>query len=171
MVGEKLLLTGLPGMGKTTLVRKVLDVLGERALGFYTQEIRERGKRKGFRLITTWGEEGLLAHEGLDSPFRVSRYSVSLDFLEEVIGGIQGRWRPGRILVVDEVGKMELFSQVFRDWIEKAALDPGVPFLATIALKSRDPLVVRLKKKLSLWEVALANRDTLLQEITRVFGF
>ena len=99
-MGEKLLLTGLPGMGKTTLVRKVLDVLGERALGFYTQEIRERGKRKGFRLITTWGEEGLLAHEGLDSPFRVSRYSVSLDFLEEVIGGIQGRWRPGRILVV-----------------------------------------------------------------------
>ena len=71
----------------------------------------------------------------------------------------------------DEVGKMELFSQVFRDWIEKVALDPGVPFLATIALKSRDPLVVRLKKKLSLWEVALANRDTLLQEITRVFGF
>lgn len=167
---KKLLLTGSPGVGKTTLLRRALDLLGEGALGFYTQEIREKGKRKGFRLITTWGEEGLLAHEGLDSPFRVSRYGVSLDFLDEVIGVVQRRWRPGWILVVDEVGKMELFSWVFRDWIEKVALDPGVPFLATIALRSRDPLVLKLKKELPLWDVALANRDALLQEITRFLG-
>ena len=169
-MAKKLLLTGSPGVGKTTLVKKVLESLGEEALGFYTQEIREKGARRGFRLITTWGEEGILAHEGLDSPFRVSRYGVTLDFLERVIGVIQRKWRPGWILVVDEVGKMELFSRVFRDWIEKVALDPKVPFLATIALRSRDPLVLKLKKELPLWEVTLANRDTLLQEITRFLG-
>lgn len=167
---KKLLLTGSPGVGKTTLVKRVLDHLGERALGFYTQEIRERGRRKGFRLITTWGEEGLLAHEGLASPFRVSRYGVNPGLLDEVIGMVQRIWRPGRILVVDEVGKMELFSRVFRDWIEEVALAPGVPFLATIALRSRDPLVLKLKEALPLWEVTPANRDALLQGITRFLG-
>jgi len=169
-MAKKLLLTGSPGVGKTTLVKKVLESLGEEALGFYTQEIREKGARRGFRLITTWGEEGILAHEGLGSPFRVSRYGVTLDFLERVIGVIQRKWRPGRILVVDEIGKMELFSRVFRDWVEEVAPDPKVPFLATIALRSRDPLVLKLKRELPLWEVTLANRDTLPQEITRFLG-
>ncbi len=168
---KKLLLTGLPGVGKTTLTKKVLDALGERALGFYTLEIREGGKRRGFRLLTTWGDGGLLAHEMMESPFRVSRYGVDLSFLETVVGRFREEWSPGKMLVVDEIGKMELLSRVFRGWIEKVALDPGVPFLATIVLKSWDPLVLRLKKELLLWEVTLANRGALLRETARFFGF
>ncbi len=128
----KLLLTGLPGVGKTTVVVKVLGSLGERALGFYTREVRERGKRVGFRLVTTWGEEGWLARVGLDSPWRVSRYGVDLAFLEEVVGRLREEWSPGKVLVVDEIGKMELFSSLFRAWIEEVALDPSVPFLVKI---------------------------------------
>lgn len=168
-MAAKLLLTGLPGVGKTTLVKRVMEVLGDRSLGFYTQEVREEGKRVGFRLITTWGEEGWLARVGLASPYRVSRYGVSLAFLEEVVARLREEWSPGKVLVVDEIGKMELFSSKFRAWIEEVALNPAVPFLATIALKSRDPLVVRLKKALLLWEVTRENRGQLSQRVVKLF--
>ena len=113
-MAAKLLLTGLPGVGKTTLVKRVMEVLGDRSLGFYTQEVREEGKRVGFSLITTWGEEGWLARVGLASPYRVSRYGVSLAFLEEVVARLKEEKSPGKVLVVDEIGKMELFSSKFR---------------------------------------------------------
>ncbi len=166
----KLLLTGLPGVGKTTVVMKVMEGLGERALGFYTEEVREKGRRVGFRLVTTWGEEGWLARVGFSSPYRVSRYRVDLAFLDLVVARLREEWAPGRVLVVDEIGRMELFSPGFREWIESVALDPAVPFLATIALKSRDPLVLRLKATLPLWEVTQKNRDHLPRKVLAIFG-
>ncbi len=156
-------------MGKTTVVIRVLEALGDRALGFYTREVRERGRRVGFKLVTTWGEEGWLARVGLASPHRVSRYGVDLAFLEKVVERLREEWSPGRVLVVDEIGKMELFSSIFRTWVEEVALDPVVPFLATIALKSHDPLVLRLKKALALWEVTRENRDTLPEKVSLLF--
>lgn len=166
----KLLLTGFPGVGKTTVVTRVLEVLGDRSLGFYTLEVREKGRRVGFRLVTTWGDEDWLARVGLASPFRVSRYGVDLTFLEAVVARLREEWTPGEVLVVDEIGKMELFSSKFRAWIEEVALDPGVPFLATVALKSRDLLVARLKEKLPLWQVTLENRGDLPQRVVELFS-
>lgn len=107
---------------------------------------------------------------GFSSPYRVSRYGVDLTFLDLVVARLREEWAPGRVLVVDEIGKMELFSPRFREWIGDVALDPAVPFLATIALKSRDPLVLRLKATLPLWEVTRENRDSLPLKVLAVFG-
>jgi nucleoside-triphosphatase len=90
---------------------------------------------------------------------------VSLEFLEKVVNELKKRWQPGEVMIVDEIGKMELFSELFREWIREAALDANMPFLATIALKSRDPVVIHLKKALPCWEVTHLNRNKLATKV------
>jgi nucleoside-triphosphatase len=85
---KNILVTGLPGVGKTTLVRRVGDQLKDlKCAGFYTAEIRKGGVRKGFELIDFAGRRRVLAHVRFKSPFRVGKYSVDVkhfeDFLDE----------------------------------------------------------------------------------------
>ncbi len=77
-----LLLTGRPGVGKTTVLRAVARLLaGAHLIGFYTEEIREAGERRGFRLVTFDGKEAILAH--IDLPFsRVSKYGVDVAVID-----------------------------------------------------------------------------------------
>jgi nucleoside-triphosphatase len=77
--GQKVLLTGPPGVGKTTLMKRVVEELGHLdPVGFYTAEIREGGARKGFQLESLDGRTGLLSHVDIKGPLRVGRYKVDL---------------------------------------------------------------------------------------------
>ena len=78
------LLTGRPGTGKTSLIKQVAAQMKGKAGGFYTEEIRSRGTREGFRLVTLDGAEVILAHVNFHSPYRVSKYGVDIDGLERV---------------------------------------------------------------------------------------
>jgi nucleoside-triphosphatase len=81
---EVYLLTGRPGTGKTSLIKQVASHMNGQAGGFYTEEIRSRGVREGFKLITLDGEEAILAHVDIRSPYRVSKYGVDVDVLDRV---------------------------------------------------------------------------------------
>lgn len=82
---KNILLTGTPRVGKTTLVKRVVEGTRERgAGGFYTEEIRDRGDRIGFKILTLDGREGLLAHVSHKSRFRVGRYHVNIKDLEDI---------------------------------------------------------------------------------------
>ena len=83
------LLTGRPGIGKTTLIKKVIDMTSLSKGGFYTEEIREAGQRVGFSLTTLDRKESVLAHVKIRSPYRVGRYGVDIDSFE-AIGADQG---------------------------------------------------------------------------------
>ncbi len=134
------LVTGLPGCGKTTLVRQAVEQLGVPATGFYTEEIRlpagrhgTGGRREGFALVTLDGKRATLASVRIRGPHRVSRYGVDVEALENV--GLPALERAdAKLLVIDEIGKMELFSERFREAV-LSALDGGRPVLATIMLK------------------------------------
>ena len=78
------LLTGRPETGKTNLVKQVAAQIKGKAGGFYTEEIRSQGTREGFRLVTLDGKETVLAHINIHSPYRVSKYGVSIDALDRV---------------------------------------------------------------------------------------
>jgi nucleoside-triphosphatase len=67
-VARGLLLTGRPGVGKATIVGKVVSRLGTRAGGFYSTESRERGRRTRFRLVGLDGSEGTLLSREYDEP-------------------------------------------------------------------------------------------------------
>ena len=81
---EKVLLTGRPGCGKTTLIKCVVNNLPGRAGGFYTEEIRDGGTRAGFKIVTLDGEEVVFAHVCLQTPEHVGKYGLDLSVLETV---------------------------------------------------------------------------------------
>jgi nucleoside-triphosphatase len=142
---EAYLLTGSPGVGKTTLIREVLSRTGARAGGFYTQELRGPRGRLGFEIVTLEGERAVLSHVDFPSPYRVSKYGVDLEALDRVgVGALRQALQEREVVVVDEIGKMELLSTSFREAV-LAALESDKKVLGTILL-SPHPFADTIKK-------------------------
>jgi nucleoside-triphosphatase len=116
------LLTGKPGVGKTTIIKKVVEGR-ENAGGFYTEEIRDR-YRKGFKIMTLDGEEGILAHVDIKNRRTVGKYGVNTPDIDAIAVKSVEESLDREIIVIDEIGKMELYSEKFRDILGKA-LDTG----------------------------------------------
>lgn len=170
-MGRAYLLTGRPGVGKTTCLRKALELARVLAGGFFTEEIRERGARVGFALETLDGRRTTLAHVNQRGSPRVGKYGVDLAALERVgVPAIREAVRQGRLVVVDEIGKMELASPAFREAVEEAILSPAV-VLGTI-LSAPHPWAdrIRARPNVRLIPVTPANRDALPQELARLLG-
>ena len=169
-MGRTLLLTGRPGIGKTTVVKAVADLLRDRAGGFYTEEIRGPGGRKGFRLVTLDGQEAVMAHvdlRGRGRP-RVSRYGVDVSAVERVgVSALRRAMQAGQIVVVDEIGKMELFCGPFKDVVLQAIGGPHT-VVATVMAKP-NPWVDGLKSmpQVEVWEVTVENRDAVAEHIVQ----
>ncbi len=157
-----LLLTGVPGVGKTTLIRNVARDLPVGSLrGFYTQEMREHGRRTGFRLITFHGEEGVMAHIDFPHSAQVGKYPVDVAAVDRLT---EAALRPApetTVYVVDEIGKMECLSRRFVIAL-RSLLASGNPVLATVARKGGG-LIGEVKERddVQIWEVTHANRDDL----------
>ena len=167
-VTKNLLLTGVPGIGKSTASLRLANMLTGKVLGgFVTQEIRARGERRGFRLQCFDGTEGRLAHVDFRGFPRVGRYGVDVRAFEAVI---EKALAPGsaELYLVDEIGKMECLSPLFRRLIIEI-LDAERPALATIALKGGG-LIADIKRRadVQLVEITAANRDRVTGEILRV---
>ena len=105
-----------------------------KAGGFYTEEIRSHGVREGFRLVTLDGQEVILAHINIHSPYRVSKYGVDIDSLDRVgVSALHKAAQQCDLVVIDEIGKMELFSANFRRAVSQM-IDSGKRILGTIML-------------------------------------
>jgi len=159
---KNVLLTGPPGCGKTTVVRCVVEQLRDRRLaGFYTREIRQRGRRLGFEAIGLNGGSTVLAHLDFKSRQRVGRYGVELDGFDRLVREELDGDEEVDLFVIDEFGKMEMFSETFAS-TAVAALDGPVPVLATIAARGGG-LIARTKERpdVEVIEVTGANREGL----------
>jgi nucleoside-triphosphatase len=157
-------ITGPPRSGKTTLVMKLLEKLSAlKAAGFYTEEIRERGERKGFKLISLSGASGTLSHVDVKSPRRVGKYRVDVEGFENFLSKIS--FDDADVAVVDEIGKMEVMSPRFRELIEKLIVSDKT-LIATIALRG-DAFIEGVKKTpgARLFTVTQENRAEVLREI------
>ncbi len=145
--------------------------MGGRVGGFYTEEIRSGGVREGFRLVTLDGRQATMAHLNIRSPYRVSKYGVDVDSLERV--GVPALYRAaqqGNLVVIDEIGKMELFSASFREAISQI-IGSGKRVLGTIMLQSH-PRADRVKqdRRVHLIEVTRDNRHQVLEELRDWLG-
>ncbi|KPK22179.1 MAG: hypothetical protein AMJ76_00560 [Dehalococcoidia bacterium SM23_28_1] len=128
------LLTGRPGCGKTTLIRRLAEDLGAPAGGFYTEEIRRGARREGFALITLDGQAATMASVHIASRRRVSKYGVDMEAIDRVgVPAIERATSKATLVVIDEIGKMELFSNRFRQAV-LSALESGKPILGSIML-------------------------------------
>lgn len=164
----RLFLTGNPGVGKTTLIRAVAGRLeGITCAGFYTEETRQSGQRTGFKIVTLDGQEGSLATLGRQKP-TVGKYSIHVEEFEKlVLPHLDPVRTPADLLVIDEIGKMELLSHQFRTRIIEL-LAQRTNLLATITKKGNG-FVDQIKRRsdVEIIEVTRKNRDELPEELTR----
>jgi len=165
---KNLLMTGLPGVGKTTLIRKLYEALKPfHPVGFCTTEIREEGIRRGFELVDLRGTRRVLSHVAIKSPYRIGRYKVDVRGFEDFLDGISFFDPSSSVILVDEIGKMECLSSRFNK-IVREAFDSKKCVIATIALKGGGLIAeVKQRQDAKLFELTLRNRDVFLSEILR----
>ena len=163
---KNIIITGLPGVGKTTLIKGILhEIRSLNPIGFYTEEIREKGIRTGFSLINVTGEKSILASENIPSRFRVGKYGVDLVNFEKFIGTIPFRDPANSLIIIDEIGKMECFSKMFTELVIEL-LSSNKLVVATVALKGTGLMAqVKSRPDIELIEITTDNRNDLLPSI------
>jgi|Deesub1362A_J573_1020465.scaffolds.fasta_scaffold00289_22 nucleoside-triphosphatase len=164
---RNLLITGRPGVGKTTLVMRVVDSLDKGvAGGFYTQEIREGRHRVGFIAKTVDGRSQILAHVDIKSRFRVGRYGVDVGAIDDlIVSSIDDAIKERKVVIIDEIGKMELFSERFRQAVLQA-MDSQRVVIATIAVYNNEFLrALKERRDVRLFELDIENREGLFMDV------
>ncbi|EDW44305.1 cancer-related nucleoside-triphosphatase homolog [Drosophila sechellia] len=173
-----IILTGRPGVGKTTLVLKICSALREKGRilqGFYTEDVQGEGisLRIGFDVVTLAGKRGILSRKNPEDQLRrpkVGEYSVFVQDFESIalpVLSTQDSQPEPDLLVVDEVVKMELLSKRFESAITDL-LKKKRALLVTIPEKSTLALVEQLRKSAGskIYQVTKSNRNDLAREIT-----
>lgn len=159
---QKIFLTGTPGVGKTTVIKRFLTLWGTKASGFITEEIREGNIRKGFVIRTLDGIVAPLASvDNTEAEHKVGKYGIYVENIADVAAGSLLKSGFDELVIVDEVGKMECLSREFRQAIRKIVEGP-YKVLGTIAKKGNS-FIEKLKKHpgLMIIEVTRENRDEL----------
>ncbi|MBN2407572.1 MAG: AAA family ATPase [Elusimicrobia bacterium] len=157
---KNIFLTGAPSSGKTTLIKKIINGLGLPCGGFYTEEERIGDRRAGFMMKTIDGRTAYLAHRDIVSGCRIRRYGVSIENIENIaVDSISPSGN--KIIVLDEIGKMECFSERFRKAAVDALDSPNI-VIGTITLGGGG-FIENIKKRddMEIIEVLPANRDGL----------
>ncbi len=161
----KLLLTGNPRSGKTTLLEGFIEAVPDRQ-GFVTREVREDGERVGFELVSSLGQTATLASVNSTSDIRVSRYGVEVDKLDAFLKDLP-QVQAGNLLYVDEIGQMELFSDKFKSLIA-SYLNSDNPYAGTITSVFHDDFTDKVLRRddVVLLKIGQDNRD----EVRAVLG-
>jgi len=160
-----ILITGKPGVGKTTLIQNVVAKVKLSCQGFYTREIRiDQESRVGFEIVTLDGKTALLAHVDHLTPHRLGKYFVNVDNINHIIVPcIDNAIKQAQVIIIDEIGRMELFSPQFQQIMLKA-LDSPKSVLGTITLANL-PFVKKIKARPDVILVGLRHDNR--QEVYR----
>jgi len=166
MPETNILLTGQPGSGKTTLIKKVLERADFTAGGFLSNEMRRGNQRVGFTIDTLKGRRGILAHIDLDTEHRIGKYYVDIESLNSVgVAALRDAMDESEVVVIDEIGKMELLSDEFRHTLERL-LSSSQPVLGTI-MKGKNTITNEIKERedVAVFQVTEETRSYLINEI------
>lgn len=169
----RVLLEGPPKIGKSTVVERLVQLLHQSDIpvgGFITRELREDGRRVGFAVKDLEGPEALLAHQDFRTRVQVGRFYVDVPAFEGVgLPALERAVEQGRIVVIDEIARMELASAAFLDALA-SVLDSAASVVATVHVNEH-PVTDKLKKRsdIELIEVTESNRDELPSRIYERF--
>lgn len=172
---KNFLITGLPGVGKTTLIKRIIDwVQSQKGLwvrGFYTSEFREGGKRQGFEIVTTENQRATLAHRLIPSLYKVGKYGVDVLEFERIVMPLFEVGESSNVLwVIDEIGKMECFSEKFTEAIRRI-LDSTNPVVATVAYRGSGFIAeVKRRPDVTLFTLKPSNREQIFHSIIDAIG-
>jgi nucleoside-triphosphatase THEP1 len=160
MTGKNVFITGPPRCGKSTLIEKLIARIEKPATGFFTRQITEKGQRVGFSITTLDGKEGVLAHANIKGRFKVGKYTVNLHDIDQIAVPSMLPSTPDDVIVIDEVGKMECFSPIFKQVLTKL-LDSDHQVIGSIAQKgARFIRKIKARDDILLFSVSPENRDS-----------
>jgi nucleoside-triphosphatase len=144
------------------LIEEVIRRINKPATGFFTRELRERHKRVGFSIETLEGKTGVLAHHDIRSTYRVGKYGVNLQDVDQIAVPSMVPSSPEQVVVIDEIGKMECFSDLFRQTL-LAVLSSQNQVIGSIAIKG-DRFIQSIKKRddVTLVSITEKTRDAAL---------
>jgi nucleoside-triphosphatase len=168
---QNILVTGRPGIGKSTVIKKVMDALGpSKVEGFWTSEVRQGTERVGFGISTLDGQTALLAHADLKSGPRIGRYIVNVSDIDRVIIPVLRHARETeKTIVIDEIASMELTSPGFAPEVRKCLDTRRV--LGTLQQRGGNFVQeVRARSDVSIMELRTDNRDLMHQTILSLLG-
>ncbi|MFW9767373.1 MAG: NTPase [Candidatus Thorarchaeota archaeon] len=157
---RNILLTGRPGVGKTTAIRKIVERLPPvTTRGFLSYEMRERGRRVGFAIETLSGKKGTLAHIDFKTGYRVSKYHVSVEDIDSIIiPELREARESDNLIIIDEIAKMEMFSKLFAPEVRRC-LDTGRVVGTIQQRRSLFLDEVRQRRDVRVLELTLNNRN------------
>lgn len=172
----KILITGPPRCGKSTLISKLIDYISKKNFiihGFLTPEVRKDATRIGFDVLNILtGKKARLARIGnYKTRFKLGKYKIFIDEFEELISNLEQNIEKERtLIVIDEIGKMELFSTKFQD-ILRSIFRSNIPILATIGLKLNHPIKDYILKipEVTLFNLTRQNQQKIFQKIITIF--
>lgn len=168
------LVTGSPGSGKTTVIKKVGAILNEEGLkpgGIYCPEIRSKGRREGFKIIDIMtGKSKILAHSNLEDGPRVSKYRVNVSNIDEICStAIPNALNKADFIIIDEIAPMEIYSKEFRKYVNKA-LDSEKPLMGVIHKRSKSGFIgeVKQRKDSEIFEINKGNREKMPEKLAEL---
>ena len=164
---KNILITGLPRVGKTTLITNIIKEMDKKVIGFITEEIKENNRRIGFEIRTYSGQQMLLASKrNTTSRYRVASYGVYLENIDSVVNSLASKLNSTEydLIIIDEIGKMELFSSKFKTFVMNCLEKKKV--LGTIMLKDNDfSKTVKMREDTILFEITVSNREEMRSKI------
>jgi len=164
-MSSKILVTGKPGCGKTTLLREIVAESQFDFKGFFTDEIREKNNRVGFKLVFTDHKSAMLAHKALKTGPKVGAYGVDLKQFESILEKEKMNILKSPFVVIDEIGKMELFSERFKMFLKELVESPRI--LLCSILYNHHPVADRIKSRddVKLFYLERSNYSIIKKEI------
>ena len=164
-MNKNILITGPPRCGKSTLIEKVINRVDRPSTGFFTREIRQGNKRTGFSITTLDGKNGILAHQNIKGPLRVGNYGININDIDTIAVPSMIPINTDVLVVIDEIGKMECLSPLFRKTL-LSALDSKNQVIGSIAQKGgRFIQEIRKREDVLLIQVSKDNRDELIHNL------
>ncbi|MCR8471794.1 MAG: nucleoside-triphosphatase [Candidatus Korarchaeota archaeon] len=171
---KNIFIAGPPRSGKSTLLMSILEDLQKdkiRISGIICPEIRVSGKRWGFKVkVYPEGPEEILASVEIQSPYRVSKYGVNIGGFERIVENYLMKMLKDpnvQVLLIDEIGKMELLSKKFRSFVEEALNSPKL--VVGVLGYVDDPLVlsIRRRKDTVVYTITYQSSEIQRKEIRR----
>ncbi|MCG3216459.1 MAG: hypothetical protein KAS63_07045 [Candidatus Heimdallarchaeota archaeon] len=164
---KNILVTGLPRVGKTTLLVNIISEMDKKVVGFVTKEVKENNMRIGFEIESFSGHKLMLASKkNRNSIHRIANYGVFVENIDTIVGHLLLELQKNEydLIVIDEIGKMELFSKKFISFVEESLNKKKV--LGSIMLKNNDfSRKIKERSDTIVFEITINNRDKIRKRI------